>query len=46
MLAHIMGVPVEETLLSLGPIGAAGLGGVFLYARARIARARRRRVSE
>ena len=26
ILAHIAGVPVEETLLSLAPVGVAGVG--------------------
>jgi len=26
ILAHIGGIPVEEGLLSLGPVGVAGLG--------------------
>lgn len=29
---HIAGVPVEETLLSLAPLGAAGVGALVAYA--------------
>jgi hypothetical protein len=36
ILAHIAGIPVEETLLSLGPIGLAGLGMAVFAARGRL----------
>ena len=29
ILAHIAGVPVEETLLALAPVGVAGVGVRF-----------------
>jgi hypothetical protein len=43
MLAHIAGIPVEETALSLAPIAAAtgGIAGLKLRERAR-RRARKR----
>jgi hypothetical protein len=28
VIAHIAGLPVEETLLALAPVGAAGVGAV------------------
>lgn len=45
LLAHIGGVPVEESLLALAPLGAAGLGALVATAahRARRWRPRRRR---
>jgi hypothetical protein len=44
-LAHIAGVPVEESLLALAPLGAAGLGAIVATAshRARRWRPHRRR---
>jgi hypothetical protein len=44
MFAHIVGIPVEETALSLAPIAAAtgGLAGMKLRERAVRRRARRR----
>jgi hypothetical protein len=44
MLAHIAGVPVEETALSLAPIAAAtgGIAGLKLRRRATRRRARKR----
>ncbi len=43
MLAHLVGIPVEETALSLAPIAAAtgGIAGIKL--RARIVRRRSRK---
>lgn len=43
MLAHLVGIPVEETALSLAPLAAAtgGIAGIKL--RDRIARRRSRR---
>jgi len=38
IVAHIAGIPVEETLLALAPVGAAGAGVWF----AQIARRARR----
>jgi hypothetical protein len=29
IVAHIAGIPVEETLLSLAPIGVAGVGALL-----------------
>ncbi|HVY96180.1 MAG TPA: hypothetical protein VHA54_04390 [Solirubrobacterales bacterium] len=43
MLAHIAGIPVEETALSLGPIAAATGGIAGLKLRERAARRRLRR---
>lgn len=45
MLAHIVGVPVEETALTLAPIVAAtgGLAGMRLRRRSSVGRTRRRR---
>lgn len=40
-LAHIAGIPVEETLLSFGPVGAVAAGAVVASARARARRLRR-----
>jgi hypothetical protein len=37
ILGHIAGVPVEETLLSLAPVGVVGLGVAVATARERIA---------
>lgn len=49
IIAHIAGVPVEETLLSFAPVGAAAVGATVFSARslmgslrARLARVRRR----
>ena len=36
ILAHIAGIPVEETLLGFGPAGLAGLGVVVYSARGRL----------
>ncbi len=46
MFAHIAGIPVEETALSLAPIALAtgGIAGVKLRERAGRRRPRRRRV--
>ncbi len=45
MLAHIVGIPVEETALSLAPIAAAtgGIAGLKWRRRAERRRARRQR---
>ncbi len=45
MFAHISGIPVEETALSLAPIAAAtgGIAGMKLRERAVRRRARKRR---
>lgn len=44
MLAHIAGIPVEETALSLAPIAAAtgGIAGLKLRARAARRRSKKR----
>jgi hypothetical protein len=42
-LGHIAGVPVEETLLSMLPAGAVGLGVAACAARGRLRSLRRRR---
>jgi hypothetical protein len=43
ILAHIAGMPIEETALSLGPVLAAGGGIATLKLRERLGRRRRRR---
>jgi uncharacterized membrane protein len=43
VLAHIGGIPVEETALSFGPVLFAGGGIATLKLRERLARRRRRR---
>ncbi|HMJ36206.1 MAG TPA: hypothetical protein VK501_20060 [Baekduia sp.] len=35
-LAHIAGVPVEETVLSFAPLGVAGVGALAAYVTGRI----------
>ena len=35
--AHLVGIPIEETALSLAPAGAAVLSGVALFARSKLA---------
>jgi hypothetical protein len=39
ILAHIAGIPVEESLLSLGPVGLVGIGVVVRSVLARLRRA-------
>jgi hypothetical protein len=41
-LAHIFGIPVEETLSSFGPALAIGIGAVTCAARAKARRLRNR----
>jgi hypothetical protein len=43
LLAHIAGIPVEETALSFGPVIAAGGGIATLKLRESLARRRSRR---
>jgi predicted alpha/beta-hydrolase family hydrolase len=43
ILAHIAGMPIEETALSFGPVIAAGGGIATLRLRERFARSRPRR---
>jgi hypothetical protein len=43
ILAHIAGLPIEETALSFGPVIAAGGGFATLRLRERFARRRSRR---
>jgi len=48
VLGHIAGIPVEETLLGLAPVGAVGIGAAIYAMRGRLERlrqlvARRRR---
>jgi hypothetical protein len=38
MLGHIMGIPVEETVLPLATAGAAALSAAAIVGRARIGR--------
>ena len=35
--AHLMGIPVEESALTLAPAGAAIVSGVALFARSKLA---------
>jgi hypothetical protein len=42
VLGHIAGIPVEETLLGLAPVGAVGIGAVIYAVRGRAGRLRRR----
>lgn len=42
-LAHIAGIPVEETVLSFGPVALAGGGALGLRIRQRINARRERR---
>ena len=44
LLAHVAGIPVEETLLALAPCGVAGLGAILAYASQRAQRWRPSRV--
>jgi hypothetical protein len=37
IVAHLMGLPVEESLLGLAPAGAAIVTGVVVVARCRLA---------
>lgn len=39
IIAHIAGIPVEESLLSLGPIGVVGIGVVVRSMLAKLRRA-------
>ncbi len=41
VLGHIAGIPVEETLLGLAPIGAVGAGAAIYAMRGRLERLRR-----
>jgi hypothetical protein len=43
MLAHIMGIPVEEGVLQLAPVGAAMVTAVWITGRTSLRRLRRRR---
>jgi hypothetical protein len=40
-LGHIAGIPVEETLLGLVPVGAVGVGAIVYAVRGRADRVRR-----
>jgi hypothetical protein len=42
MLAHVMGMPVEESILQLAPAGVAAAAAVAVAARASLGRLRRR----
>jgi len=43
ILAHIMGIPVEESVLQLAPAGAAMVTAVWIAARTSLRKLRRRR---
>lgn len=42
IVAHVMGIPVEESVLQLAPAGAATVTAVAIAGRAGLARLRRR----
>jgi hypothetical protein len=42
MLAHVMGIPIEESVLQLAPAGAAMVTAVAIVGRASLGRLRRR----
>jgi len=42
MLAHVMGIPIEESILQVAPAGAAMLTALGIAARASLGRLRRR----
>ena len=42
IVAHIMGIPIEESVLQLAPAGAATVTAVAIAARATLARLSRR----
>jgi hypothetical protein len=42
MSAHVIGIPIEETVLPLLPAGAAIITAIALVARTRMTRLRRR----
>ena len=42
IVAHVMGLPIEESVLQLAPAGAATLTAVAIAARTTLARLRRR----
>ena len=42
IVAHVMGIPVEESVLQLAPAGAAMATAVAMAGRARLGRLRRR----
>jgi hypothetical protein len=46
IVAHIMGIPVEETLLQLAPATAAMVTAAAIAARATVERLRRRPTGE
>ena len=47
ILAHVIGVPVEESALALAPAGAAILSGATIIARSKLAKiVGRRRLSQ
>jgi hypothetical protein len=43
MLAHVMGIPVEESILQLVPVGGAIVTALAISGRAALSRLRRRR---
>jgi hypothetical protein len=45
-VAHIAGIPVEETLLSFGPVVAVAGGAALVWLRERIAGVKRRMRNE
>ena len=42
IVAHVMGIPIEESILQLAPAGAAMLTAVAIAIRASLGRLRRR----
>jgi hypothetical protein len=43
ILAHVAGIPVEETLLGFAPLGIAGVGALAAYTTQRVRALLRRR---
>jgi hypothetical protein len=42
IVAHVMGIPIEESVLQLAPASAAGVKAVAIAGRASLGRLRRR----
>jgi hypothetical protein len=46
ILGHVAGIPVEETLLGLAPLGVAGVGALAAFATQRVRALLRRRPAD
>ena len=46
IVGHVMGIPVEEGVLQLAPVGATVITAVAIDGRAKLARLRRRLLGE